>query len=77
MPQQTANEIIDNKLNNQINIVNNNINLFFTGYFKTSKVFDLQSLAKYFAIIDLWGNRQLHSHLLAHGGTKWISIVGT
>ena len=54
--QQSQSEIEKLNLNKQIELVNNNVNLFFENKLAVSDVFDVNSLAKYFSILDLWGN---------------------
>ena len=42
---------------NGIEILTKNINSFFAGKLKVSDIFNIQDLARFYAIIDLWGNR--------------------
>jgi hypothetical protein len=54
--QQSKSKIEGTHFQDQANIVKKNIDSFFNGDLKTSDVFDFNQLAKYYAVIDLWGN---------------------
>ena len=50
--QQSQSEIEKLNLNKQIELANNNVNLFFENKLAVSDVFDINSLAKYFSILE-------------------------
>lgn len=54
--QESKSKIEGTHFENQANIVKRNIDSFFKGELKTSDIFDFNQLAKYYSIIDLWGN---------------------
>ncbi|MDB4037905.1 CotH kinase family protein [Candidatus Thioglobus sp.] len=55
--QQPDSELEAPYLNDGIDLLSQNIDLFFAGKLSVAEVFNIQDLARFYAIIDLWGNR--------------------
>ncbi len=55
--QQSDSEIQSEHMQAGIEILTQNVNSFFDGTLRVSNVFDIDSLARFYAVLDLWGNR--------------------